>query len=71
MRSYKKDAIGDDCVKVTGIDIDSYNIVTMRNLVKLEKKSAEQLIEIKNHVKMPFAMSSFVKIPLIAKGIFT
>lgn len=50
-----------DCVKVTGIDIDSYNIVTMRNLVKLEKKTAKQLIEIKNHVKMPFAI----------KGIFT
>lgn len=50
-----------DSVKVTGIDIDSYNILTMRNLVKLEKKSASQLIEIKNHVKMPFAI----------KGIFT
>ena len=50
-----------DCVKVTGIDIDSYNILTMRNLVKLEKKSTSQLIEIKNHVKMPFAI----------KGIFT
>lgn len=50
-----------DCVKVTGIDIDSYNILTMRNLVSLEKKSAVQLIEIKNRVKMPFAI----------KGIFT
>ena len=50
-----------DCVKVAGIDIDSYNILTMRNLVKLEKKSAEQLIEIKKHVKMPFAI----------KGIFS
>jgi isopentenyl diphosphate isomerase/L-lactate dehydrogenase-like FMN-dependent dehydrogenase len=50
-----------DCVKVAGVDIDSYNIVTMRNLVKLEKKTAAQLIEIKNHVKIPFAI----------KGIFT
>ena len=50
-----------DCVKITGIDIDSYNIVTMRNLVKLEKKSASQLIQIKNHIKMPFAI----------KGVFT
>ncbi|WP_349675776.1 alpha-hydroxy-acid oxidizing protein [Treponema sp. UBA3813] len=50
-----------DCVKVTGIDIDSYNILTMRNKVQLEKKSAEQLIQIKKHVKMPFAI----------KGIFT
>jgi isopentenyl diphosphate isomerase/L-lactate dehydrogenase-like FMN-dependent dehydrogenase len=33
----------------------------MRNLVKLEKKTAAQLIEIKNHVKIPFAI----------KGIFT
>lgn len=50
-----------DYVKVTGIDIDSYNILTMRNKVQLEKKSAQQLIQIKNHVKMPFAI----------KGIFT
>ncbi len=45
-----------DCVKVTGIDIDSYNILTMRNLAKLEKKSVAQLLEIKNHIKMPFAI---------------
>lgn len=50
-----------DCVKITGIDIDSYNILTMRNLVSLEKKSVSQLIEIKNHIKMPFAI----------KGVFT
>lgn len=50
-----------DCVKVAGIDIDAYNIVTMRNLVNLEKKSSSQLIEIKNHVKIPFAI----------KGIFS
>lgn len=50
-----------DCVKIAGIDIDSYNIVTMRNLVQLEKKSASQLIEIKNNVKIPFAI----------KGVFT
>ena len=50
-----------DCVKVTGIDIDSYNIVTVGNVVILEDKTAKQLNEIKNHVKMPFAI----------KGIFT
>ena len=50
-----------DCVKIAGIDIDSYNIVTMRNLVKLEKKSAAQLLEIKKNIKIPFAI----------KGIFT
>lgn len=48
-------------VNVCGIDIDSYNIVTMRNLVKLEKKTAGQLREIKNYIKIPFAI----------KGIFT
>ena len=50
-----------ECVKVAGIDIDSYNILTMRNFVKLEKKSAAQLIEIKKQVKIPFAI----------KGIFS
>lgn len=44
-----------------GIDIDSYNIVTMRNLVKLEKKTYENLSEIKKHLHVPFAL----------KGIFT
>ncbi len=39
-----------------GIDIDSYNIVTMRNLVQLEKKTAEQLREIKKHLSVPFAI---------------
>lgn len=49
------------CAKVAGIDIDSYNIVTMRNKVHLEKKSATQLKEIKSKLKQPFAL----------KGIFT
>lgn len=48
-------------VGVAGIDIDSYNILTMRNLVRLEKKSAAQLLEIKRRVRIPFAI----------KGIFT
>lgn len=50
-----------DCVKIAGIDIDSYNIVTMRNKVQLEKKSAGQLLEIKKRIRIPFAI----------KGIFT
>ncbi|MBR1403946.1 MAG: alpha-hydroxy-acid oxidizing protein [Treponema sp.] len=50
-----------DYVKIAGVDIDSYNILTMRNLVQLEKKSAAQLIEIKRHVQIPFAI----------KGIFS
>ncbi len=39
-----------------GIDIDSYNILTMRNLVNLEKKTAQQLKEIKNHLQVPFSI---------------
>ncbi|MCR5725058.1 MAG: alpha-hydroxy-acid oxidizing protein [Treponema sp.] len=44
-----------------GIDIDSYNIATMRNLVQLEKKTSAQLKEIKQHISAPFAI----------KGVFT
>ena len=44
-----------------GIDIDSYNIVTMRNLVNLERKTAAQLEEFRNHTKLPF----------VIKGVFT
>lgn len=54
----------ENAAEIIGIDIDSYNIVTMRNLVKLEKKTESQLNEIKNllHSKgIPFAI----------KGVFT
>ena len=44
-----------------GVDIDSYNIVTMRNLVQLEKKTASQLAEIRKKSNLPF----------VVKGIFT
>ena len=44
-----------------GIDIDSYNIVTMRNLVNLERKTAEQLKEFREYTKLPF----------VIKGVFT
>ncbi|MGP1576985.1 MAG: alpha-hydroxy-acid oxidizing protein [Treponema sp.] len=44
-----------------GIDIDAYNIITMRNLVQLEKKTAVQLQEIRRYAQRPFAI----------KGIFT
>lgn len=44
-----------------GIDIDSYNILTMRNQVQLEKKTSIQLKEIKKHLNVPFAI----------KGVFT
>lgn len=44
-----------------GIDIDSYNILTMRNLVNLERKTAAQLEDFRNHTKLPF----------VIKGVFT
>ena len=39
-----------------GIDIDSYNIVTMRNLVHLEQKDAQSLKEIQRYAQKPFAI---------------
>lgn len=47
-----------------GIDIDSYNIITMRNLVNLEKKSSSQLNEIKFFLEKK-------NIPFAIKGVFT
>lgn len=44
-----------------GIDIDSYNIVTMRNLVNLERKTAYQLEELRKIAGVPF----------VIKGVFT
>ncbi len=44
-----------------GIDIDSYNIVTMRNLVNLERKSAVQLENFRSQFNVPF----------VIKGVFT
>ena len=39
-----------------GIDIDSYNIVTMRNKARLEKKTAAQLSDLRRAAKVPFAV---------------
>ena len=50
-----------DVSEIVGVDIDSYNIVTMRNLVNLEQKTAEQLLQIKNKINVPF----------VIKGVFT
>lgn len=47
-----------------GIDIDSFNISTMKNLVSLEKKSKQNLLEIKE-----FLSKKGIKFAL--KGIFT
>lgn len=44
-----------------GIDIDAFNIVSMRNQAKLEKKSAAQLNEFRKYSKLP----------LMIKGVFT
>ena len=41
---------------IIGIDIDSYNIVTMRNLVQLEQKNVSKLKEIRHYAKKPFAV---------------
>ncbi|MBO6101194.1 MAG: FMN-dependent dehydrogenase, partial [Spirochaetaceae bacterium] len=51
--------------EIVGIDIDAYNILTMRNLVSLEKKNAELLSEIKQYV------NGVLKVPFALKGIFT
>ena len=58
---YERMDWADGATEVIGIDIDSYNIVTMRNLVHLEKKSAEQLKAIRARTTLPFAI----------KGVFT
>lgn len=44
-----------------GLDIDAYNIVTMREKVHLEKKSAQQLKDFRRETKRPLAI----------KGVFT
>lgn len=44
-----------------GMDIDSYNILTMRRLVNLEKKTAEDLSAFRNLFTQPF----------VIKGVFT
>ena len=47
-----------------GIDTDAYNIVTMRNLVHLERKNSLQLKETKKYLNAK-------GLPFIIKGIFT
>ena len=50
-----------EVAEIYGVDIDSYNIVTMRNKVNLEKKTSSQLRELKAATSLPFAI----------KGVFT
>ncbi len=47
-----------------GIDIDAYNILTMRNQAKLEKKDSCKLLEVKEYL-------AGKGIPFVLKGIFT
>lgn len=54
-------AWAEGAAEAIGIDIDSYNIVTMRNLVNLERKNAAQLKMLKKAAGVPFIM----------KGVFT
>lgn len=42
--------------EILGIDIDAYNILTMRNLVSLEKKTASQMKEVQKKAGLPFAI---------------
>lgn len=44
-----------------GMDIDAYNIATMRNQAKLERKSKKQIQNLREYAKLPFML----------KGIFT
>ena len=50
-----------DIAEIIGVDIDSYNIVTMRKLVKLEQKTPSQIKELRQKSQKPFAI----------KGVFT
>jgi len=47
-----------------GIDIDSYNIITMRERVSLERKTETQIKELQNK-------ASSMGVPFIIKGVFT
>lgn len=42
--------------EIVGVDIDSYAILTMRNLVNLEQKTTKDLLEIKRKAGVPFAI---------------
>ena len=54
----------DGITEVAGVDTDAYNIITMRNLVHLEKKGVAQLKELKDYCNKK-------GIPFAIKGIFT
>ena len=47
--------------EMVGVDIDSWAIVTMRNLVNLEKKDAARLLELKRAAKVPFMIKGIFR----------
>lgn len=61
MKLFERIEASMESAEIIGVDTDAYNIVTMRNLVHLEKKSAKDLAALKKYAKLPFAV----------KGIFT
>lgn len=63
-RIFQRIEWADGIAEVIGIDIDSYNIATMRNLVSLEHKTPEKLLEIKQR-------TNALGIPFAIKGVFT
>lgn len=58
---YKRIELVKSYASFIGVDIDSYNIATMRNLVHLEKKTAAQLEDLRQKAGLPF----------VIKGVFT
>ena len=55
-RIYERMEWAQDVSEIIGVDIDSYAILTMRNLVNLEEKTAKNLLEIKKKTQVPFAI---------------
>lgn len=60
-RIYERLEWTEGLARAIGMDIDAYNIITMRNQAKLERKSARQIAEIRKRAKLPF----------IIKGVFS
>ncbi|UTC67368.1 MULTISPECIES: alpha-hydroxy-acid oxidizing protein [unclassified Treponema] len=61
MKLFERIEASKEVAEIIGVDTDAYNIVTMRNLVNLEKKNAKDLAALKKYAKLPFAV----------KGVFT
>ncbi len=47
--------------EILGVDIDSWGILTMRNLVNLEEKTGANLLELKRASKAPFAIKGIFR----------